>query len=475
MFHMHNVQNTILGIKQNASSKFSQDMEILFLIGLKLYDAAVLKPINKHFSKLMFDVIKQFPNISKFTSDIVMECFEEQANAGGSVPQLRGEEKTHGILSFQKLECINLQFVWATPAQLFAMNFPVIWDLISLNAGTMKCLRIFFLAWTPPICANEGLITEPAFRNAYGYINALQILFKVPYFCTSIARLPQFNLEVLQLESFGNCTFLPTSRLLRPETLKVLSLVFCHDVYAMLFEISTELKSLECLQVVEIQSDISLLGKSLRRLPPLKALYIAMIQKSDRLDVGCLDKHRSSIKRLVLLTGGESPWFGGPYSALRRSSLGRAKHKVNFREWKKLEELTFHCGGELPTFYIPTSLKFLSVVDPSSNAQEGDPTCVYNEFLRNLTKQQMNMTKNRVWGLQAVIISSALCLPDYVGKGFKILETAAVAPIADSNGRIHKPELKVSVLELDVFRWKFPGTSIVRQDSRSRNWIDEFV
>ncbi|KAK6528537.1 hypothetical protein TWF281_009778 [Arthrobotrys megalospora] len=234
----------------------------------------------------------------------------------------------------------------------------------------------------------------------------------------------------------------------------------------MLLEISAKLTNLKCLQVVEILSDISLLEESLKKLPPLEALYIAIIQKDGQLDYGCLDKHQSSIKRLVFVTGSNPAWREGSHSTLRGPNLRRAK--IDFRAWRQLEELTFHCGGDLPFFYLPPSLKFLNVVDP--RAKEKDHIYTYDELLRAYTTQQMNAAKSDEWKLKAVIVNSALSLPNDFGLSFKILETAA-----EKSGPL--PTLKVKVLEAAMFFRKFSGTSILRPKtkSRARSWINQIA
>ncbi|KAK6499426.1 hypothetical protein TWF506_004054 [Arthrobotrys conoides] len=237
----------------------------------------------------------------------------------------------------------------------------------------------------------------------------------------------------------------------------------------MLFKISSEPTNLKCLQVVEILGDISLLELSLLKLPPLEALYISILEKDGQIDYNCLDKHKGGIKNLVLVTGASTAWKAGSHSILRGSSLRRAK--IDFRTWKVLRELTYHCGGDLPTFYLPSSLKFLSVID--SKAGERDLTYTYYDLLRTWTCQKVRMAGNLVSELKAVIIHTELSLPNTTLPPFKLLEVTLEKRVANSRGRT--PLLSVKLLTAPEFLRMFPETSLLRSNGATRQWIGGYI
>ncbi|KAF3223462.1 hypothetical protein TWF106_004854 [Orbilia oligospora] len=414
------------------------------------------------FAGLAFEVLKRFPNLVNLTIPITHAILTRKVRIGKTRNASKNREK-NGILANSKLRYL------CCLVSLPRKEFSAVWELIRSNSNTLKFLRIFFLFWSPEICALSGEIKVPYLFTLDEYLSKLSTLFTIREYFPPGMPPARLSLKALQFESFPCCGSLQCSNLFRPDVLEVLSLVYCHDAYAMLCDTSVKLVSLRCLQVVEIKSDVSMLERSLSQLRPLEGLYISIIQKDEEFDYRCLEKHKGSIKRLVFLTGEKAISRGDSHLKLRSSSPRTIK--PDFREWQKLEELTFHCGEPLPAFYIPPCLKFLSVVGASAGVENS--TNSDYELARGYASQQIMTAEGGERRLMAIIFNERLSLPNDIGYHFKIFEIFT-EKTGESSGRYISTPI-VKILGADDFLRKFPATSILRPSRKARTWIDAFI
>ncbi|KAK6497799.1 hypothetical protein TWF481_012201 [Arthrobotrys musiformis] len=434
------------------------------------------KTHQRLFWKSVATLLEQFPNITKLTLPVTLGLMlETQPSNSKALSQTQMEKRLRGLLSLRNLKYLCCWTCWmgfTAPPALFSLEFPAVWDLIISNSKSLECLRVEFLCLDIRICPETGKIEQvyPS-RCPKRILSALETLFiQRQMFAPPSIRLDPLNLKVLYFEACPCCTLIPESGIIRVEILEVLSLVFCHDTYKMLSTIATELQSLKCLQLVELDSDITLLESSLRELPPLRALYIAILELGVQLDYTCLDKHQASIQTLVILAVTSPVWRAGTHSTLQRSY--RRRSQIDFSGWKQLEELTFHCKGDLPSIYIPPSLKFLNIVDPGVQERLRKDGCY--GLLKGYVTQQIHNTGTTEWSLRAVVINWRLSVPHDIGPDLELLEPIP-NPRRELRGKARLPILSVKKLDRQEGMRKFLGTSIFRPGQGARTWIDDMA
>ncbi|EPS35283.1 hypothetical protein H072_11344 [Dactylellina haptotyla CBS 200.50] len=185
----------------------------------------------------------------------------------------------------------------------------------------------------------------------------------------------------------------------------------------------------------------------------------------EELRYSSLENHKHSLRRLFLWFRGCVSWFNTNDGSLLHT-IG--KPKIDFSSWPKLEELALHYKGQLPDFYPPKSLKFLSLSDPDFHITKPIAKYIRKIILTECLVRQVELAGSRNPNIQAVVIVPYMdCFTNE--RAHIIMETQAriPEPADDTRSRISIEEITDSNLHK-----KFPEFPILRPQNRSNYWID---
>ncbi|KAF3922511.1 hypothetical protein ABW21_db0207455 [Orbilia brochopaga] len=446
--------------------------------------------VNDYNRKL--DLVKEFPHIKRFAIRMQHQNSWDGINAhrARSVRYLFSwTNPPESLLCLKSLEHLSFEVYWPNSKAMDEIDLSAMWELIENNTDTLECLRTSFLDWTPDMTFdfNDPFRIEDFFKSlemrepSVPSWSRRNLEEDCPML--NLGWQKKLNLKVFQIELFPNSI---TSRLfnlgfLQPQALRVLSLIFCDLAGNILRSSATSLPNLKCLQVIGRYLDLKAINDALMILRPLEALYVSAIEPMGTIFGDALEKHKNSIRCLVLATGeGSERWPTIPSSPEDPpvddlTPCTANKYTLDFTNWSKLEELTYHVTGDLDEpekLHLPPSLRFLSIVDPESLWYF--PADKYHDFVSFHALRCIR--GERVWTekckLQAIIISPTLPPLNDMGHYFRVIETKISKGPAEW-------EIVISVNKVDErdldFDRSFPGVSIVRRNRKASAWINQFI
>ncbi|KAF3922494.1 hypothetical protein AA313_de0209313 [Arthrobotrys entomopaga] len=380
------------------------------------------------------DIVNQFPQTHELSIPYTINSITDPEH-----PQKR--------IFLSRLRNFSFDVSWPERnGDIRRVDLSLMWDLINTNARTLECLRVGFGRWDPNIHKQSNkdynygdgsrgylagglhLIKAKLYKflehlagpgtPTYRPQNLISPILR-PFFPMIQSQWPeQLSLKVLQMEMFPFCSYRVIYRntnFLRPEILEVLSLVYCSNSFTMVLGLSRALVSLQCLQVVEAVDYIENLEKALCQLPrPLEALFVATGGGFKSFDYDCLVQHRKTLRVLYLWNPTRSGVFvEEEVCSLDSQGKGGGVNRLHhdFGSWPRLEELAIHQGGgDLSNLVLPTSLKFLNLINSTvvhrnllslnDNLIEEYKTMLFKSIAKQMAQNEWKETN-----LEAVVVS----------------------------------------------------------------------